>query len=718
MSVVSRLREGCSVVLGMLAMWAVSAQAQPVITNVSPAFGNRGQAGINIRGQNFSGGTLSVKFNGVTATASQTAGNLIVATVPNSASTGPISVTFGGLTHSTTNPFVVLQGQPYITRFSPQTGQTNTEVSLYGVNLAATDKVWFGGVLATGAQATGPAVGQLRVRVPAGAVPGPITISNNLSAIHGTYTTISNFFPFGAGPQISSFDPVRGTPGTQVRIIGNNFYPGATSVRFGTNVATTVDVTSGTQLFTVVPANASNGPISVVTPFGTNTTSTNFLVGSEPVISRFTPSFGPVGQQVVIDGDNFITNGTTVRLNGTNVASVSVVSKTQLRVVVQNNASSGVFTIGTAFGTNSSASNFVVTGGAPHVSSFDPPIGTAGTLVLINGGNFLDVTNVQFGGVRSLAFQATAPTQITAVVPAGALNGPLKLINPYGSFTTSSNFYLPPVISSLNPTSAPVGATVTVRGTNLSFATELRFNGLPSAFTVLSNQAIQATVPAGATNGFVTVITPGGTAASPFVFPVLPSADLSVRLAADRNPIALAELGAYSATVTNPGPDTASNVVLSIDLPFFMTLAKVQASAGVVSSNATRATTTVASLARSNTLTLTVVGRANSTEAGVMEATVVSTTSDLVLSNNSVEFFVLGQNPPNLRIAQTNVDQVLLSWPVEWSNFVVQAAETMPSGGSWTNLGLPQSVLSNRWHLSRPATNPEQYFRLMRPSPQ
>ncbi|WP_345122529.1 FG-GAP-like repeat-containing protein [Hymenobacter antarcticus] len=70
----------------------------------------------------------------------------------------------------------------------------------------------------------------------------------------------------------------------------------------------------------------------------------------------------------------------------------------------------------------------------------------------------------------------------------------------------------PPVITSLSPTSGPVGTSVTISGTNLSGATSVSFNGTAQT-TIGSNTAtsVVMAVPAGATTGNVTVTTPNGT---------------------------------------------------------------------------------------------------------------------------------------------------------------------------------------------------------------
>jgi IPT/TIG domain len=77
-----------------------------------------------------------------------------------------------------------------------------------------------------------------------------------------------------------------------------------------------------------------------------------------------------------------------------------------------------------------------------------------------------------------------------------------------------------PTISSLSPTVAAVGASVTITGTNLSGATHVTFNGTPASVTSDGAVAVVAVVPAGLTGGTVSVTTPGGTATSSQVFTV------------------------------------------------------------------------------------------------------------------------------------------------------------------------------------------------------
>ena len=75
-----------------------------------------------------------------------------------------------------------------------------------------------------------------------------------------------------------------------------------------------------------------------------------------------------------------------------------------------------------------------------------------------------------------------------------------------------------PAITGFTPGSGPVGTHVTITGTDLSGATSVRFNGTTTPFTVngMGTQA-QANVPLGATDGPISITTPGGVAvSSPF----------------------------------------------------------------------------------------------------------------------------------------------------------------------------------------------------------
>jgi uncharacterized repeat protein (TIGR03803 family) len=71
------------------------------------------------------------------------------------------------------------------------------------------------------------------------------------------------------------------------------------------------------------------------------------------------------------------------------------------------------------------------------------------------------------------------------------------------------------------PSAGKAGFHVMILGNNLSGTTAVAFNGAPATFTVISETEIEATVPAGATTGFVTAATSSGTLTSNQKFHVI-----------------------------------------------------------------------------------------------------------------------------------------------------------------------------------------------------
>jgi uncharacterized repeat protein (TIGR03803 family) len=67
-----------------------------------------------------------------------------------------------------------------------------------------------------------------------------------------------------------------------------------------------------------------------------------------------------------------------------------------------------------------------------------------------------------------------------------------------------------------------VGQTGPILGQGFTGTTSVYLNGIPANFTVVSDTFIKATVPAGATTGYVTVTTPTGTLTSNVPFHVIP----------------------------------------------------------------------------------------------------------------------------------------------------------------------------------------------------
>ncbi len=329
----------------------------------------------------------------------------------------------------------------------------------------------------------------------------------------------------GPGPVISSFTPASGPVGTVVTLTGSNL-TGATAVAFNGTAAASFRVVSATSITATVGAGSTSGLITVTTPAGTASSATPFLVGLPPTITSFTPTSGAGGTSVSITGTNF--GGTTqVTLNGTNVESFFVNSATQLTVVLNNDATTGLLAVTTPLGRATSATPFTVPL-VPVITEFTPQQGLAGTVVVVTGRHFSGATQVRFGGVAAPTFTVNSATQLTATVPAGAITGPISVTTPLG-LGVSGGFFtvlLPPVFTAMSPTSGPAGVTVTLTGTSLDRVTALTLNGAAvPGYAVVNATTITFKVPAGASTGPVVAATAvTGTTANAGTFTVLPPA--------------------------------------------------------------------------------------------------------------------------------------------------------------------------------------------------
>ena len=110
-----------------------------------------------------------------------------------------------------------------------------------------------------------------------------------------------------------------------------------------------------------------------------------------------------------------------------------------------------------------------------------------------------------------------------------------------------------PTLTSLSPTSGPVGTSVVLTGTGFTGATAVAFNGTAApGFVVNSATQITVSVPAGASTGAISVTTPSGTATSSAVFTVtLP--DLIVSTGTQTSPTPIPAGSYNSITVTGTG---------------------------------------------------------------------------------------------------------------------------------------------------------------------
>ena len=166
-------------------------------------------------------------------------------------------------------------------------------------------------------------------------------------------------------------------------------------------------------------------------------------------------------------------------------------------------------------------------GTVPSLTTLSPTSGPAGTSVTISGSNFGTTQGssaVAFNGMPATPTSWTA-TSIVAPVPAGATTGNV-MVSVAGLSSNGMTFsvLLTPSITTLSPTSGPVGTSVTISGSNFGItqgSSAVAFNGMPAAPTSWSATSIVAPVPAGTTTGNV-MVSLAGLSSNGVIFSVLP----------------------------------------------------------------------------------------------------------------------------------------------------------------------------------------------------
>ncbi|MGA2866789.1 MAG: IPT/TIG domain-containing protein [Verrucomicrobiota bacterium] len=682
----------------------------PVITDFSPAFAATGDPNyVHIHGTGLYpglSGTLVVKFGNVPDPLARAVGDTdIQAEVPAAAPAGPCTITVivNGLAASSLQDFVVVGPGPYIHDFSPWRGAGGVQVILNGEHFTGATSATFDGKPGTGLFAESDS--RLQINAPGTVTTGLIAVTTP----RGSYTSSSNFF---VPPAITGFSPAAGPPGTNVVLTGANFL-GATAVLLN-GLPLEVTPTNNSTLQFTVPANATTGPIRLNAPAGSVTTASSFVVW--PAIYSFSPTSGPPNTAVTVWGANFNagTGTPTVRFNGVLAALQPGFTFSQLTAFVPAAAATGPISVTTSDGTAIGPGNFYL---PPTISTFTPANGPAGTWVRLSGANFTDARTVWFNGLPAPSFVVTNNSTIGAMAPDDVTTGPLSLMTPGGRADSGSRwFYGAPSLSDFNPKHGLPGTNVTITGLNLLGATAVRFNGLAAGFTIAGNTTIMAAVPEGVSTGPITVSTPGGAPATAAPF-VADYSDVALQVTVAPDPVPASSNLVYTITITNSGPYTAPNVRLSDTPPSLSNLVAKTTSQG---SFTTVGYSLLCSLGDLNaggsaTITLTCVApRVAGTLTNM--ATVEAYDYDPVAGNNSVTNLTRVTSPPWLTIQLSSSNQVLVSWPADLTNYLLQFNGALSANVAWSNVTAVPLVVTNAIGPQNVVTetnsNPARFYRL------
>jgi hypothetical protein len=261
-----------------------------------------------------------------------------------------------------------------------------------------------------------------------------------------------------------------------------------------------------------------------------------------PIITSVGPALTARGTTVTITGTGLL-NVSQIRFVGTNAAAgvgstafgadpavVGTASDgTRLWATLPSSAAQGgtyAVEITALGGTVTSAASITAFGTAPALGSFTPAAGAPGTTVTITGQNFTDglvpatpiVSAVTFGGVNAASFTVVNDTTITAVAPAGGIDGRIAVTTPLGTVTSVGvwDAYGLPTITGASANPVRPGTAVTLTGSELLGLRSVTLNGtaIVGATVNATGTSITFTVPAAATNGPLVITARGGAGTS------------------------------------------------------------------------------------------------------------------------------------------------------------------------------------------------------------
>lgn len=241
-------------------------------------------------------------------------------------------------------------------------------------------------------------------------------------------------------------------------------------------------------------------------------------LAAAPVITSLSATSGHVGQNVTINGSGFsgfAAGQVQVLFHGGVSAAITINSDTRITATVPGGATSGKISVVTPSGTAIAPKSYKVKAASLKLTGFSPLTAAPGATIVITGTDFTNATGVQIGStslVKGTGFTVKSDTEIDAIVPAGAATGRIVVTTLTGTVTSADRLTIPVLrVSKFTPTTAAVGATVTLTGAGFTGVT-VQFKGATTPITVTpsitNDKLMTVIVPAGAKSGKLTVVSP------------------------------------------------------------------------------------------------------------------------------------------------------------------------------------------------------------------
>ena len=335
-------------------------------------------------------------------------------------------------------------------------------------------------------------------------------------------------FAVTVGTAITSVEPVRAPPGSEVTLRGTGFSDRSrdNSVSFAGRRVRVVRATPTALTVRLPRRTVGSGRFALSVRSGGEALSPEFEVAEPVAIAGFTPTAGPPGTDVTITGSGF---GRDVRQVAVTLGGASVrvrrVTPEQVVVTTAAGAPTGPLTV-TVGGLAATSREAFDTRSSLRVDELQPDHGVVGSQVTLRGQGFAPraVDNVvTLGGVR-LEVIAASPDGLRVRI-AEAPSGPFE-VRAHGDIARSPQPFVvvrPPVVASFVPDQGPPGTRVTLTGSGFGTSTRAVTATLGRqrlAIVSVRDGELVVEIPRGARSGTIEVrVGTQGTArtAAPFV---------------------------------------------------------------------------------------------------------------------------------------------------------------------------------------------------------
>ena len=465
-----------------------------------------------------------------------------------------IGVTSGSATTTSTTTFdnvslsTVGNPAPQITSLSATTGSAGSAVTVTGANFGATQGnsvVLLNGAPVTVASWSATAIA---ITIPATATSGYLVVSVAPSmndSNPAVFTVTANPLPSGwldqdVG-QVATGNASYSSGTFTIQGAGNSFGVAADGLHFvyqpvsgdGTIVARVASSSNTSALSGIVLRETLDaGAESIFLGTYAGSIYPQYRTSSGSVSNYVYGGPGPIPYWLKLErsGNNFTASASADGVNWSQIGSSQTISMAQSVYVGLGVTSGSATTTATTIYDNV-LQTFGIGGTGPTINNRSPSTGAVGTVVTITGANFGTAAagTVSFNGTNATPTSWSA-TSIVAPVPTGTTTGSI-VVTASGVASNGATFTVVPLpaISTLSPTTGPVGTSVTIAGSNFETAqgaSTVTFNGTTATVTSWSPNSIVLSVPSSATSGPV-VVTVSSVASGGVAFVVIPTPSVS-----------------------------------------------------------------------------------------------------------------------------------------------------------------------------------------------